>query len=229
MNALIYTLLFIVIVYLSIKYIRYRQNVKLLESVTHKHRGTPSERDLIIKLLKYGFSPSNIFHDLYIEKSPSHYSQVDAILITRVGIIVFEVKEYSGWIYGNGSHNSWTQVLAYGREKHRFYNPIMQNFGHIKALKAHVSEKSNIPFYSVIVFYGDCVFRSLEYIPENVYITHPNRLKATLIDILSRNPNVDYTNDSAFFQKLRVYTDYGGNDSIVLQHIRNVQKYSNLH
>jgi len=31
-----------------------------------------------------------------------HYSQLDIVLATRVGVVVFEVKEMSGWILGSG-------------------------------------------------------------------------------------------------------------------------------
>lgn len=58
-------------------------------------------------------------------------SQIDVVVATNVGIIVFEVKDYSGWIYGNGNQQKWTQVLSHGREKYRFYNPILQNRSHI--------------------------------------------------------------------------------------------------
>ena len=41
-----------------------------------------------------------IFHDLYVEKHKGHFSQIDLVVVTEVGIIVFEVKDYSGWIFG---------------------------------------------------------------------------------------------------------------------------------
>ena len=104
---------------------------KLLKTATKPNRGTWSERDLVLKLLKYGIPAEAIFHDLYLPKYNATFSQIDLVVVTEVGIIVFEVKDYSGWIFGNGRYSQWTQVLAYGKEKYRFYNPIMQNNKHI--------------------------------------------------------------------------------------------------
>ena len=71
----------------------------------------------------------------------------------------------SGMIFGSGNQNYWTQVLAGGREKHRFYNPILQNSGHINALKSRVRSMANIPFHSVVIFYGNCELQDIDHIP----------------------------------------------------------------
>jgi hypothetical protein len=96
---------------------------KLLQTVTKLYRGTSSERNMVLKLLKYGIPAQTIFHDLYVKYTNGKYSQIDIVVATRVGIIVFEIKDYSGWIFGKGNQTKWTQVLAYGREKHRFTIP----------------------------------------------------------------------------------------------------------
>ena len=77
-------------------------------------------------------------------------SQIDHIVILRTGIFVIETKNYSGSIYGSETSRNWTQVLAYGKVKNKFYNPIMQNKSHIYALSELLGRK-NI-FKSVIVF-----------------------------------------------------------------------------
>jgi hypothetical protein len=53
------------------------KNKKLLKSVTKTHRGTKTERDLVLKLLKFGIPSNAIFHDLYIRKNNGNFSQVD--------------------------------------------------------------------------------------------------------------------------------------------------------
>lgn len=108
-----------------------QENIDLISKVTPIFRGTQSERLLILTLLKYGINSGAIFHDLYVYKPDGKTSQIDVVVATSVGIIVFEVKDYSGWIYGKGNQQKWTQVLSYGREKYRFYNPILQNKSHI--------------------------------------------------------------------------------------------------
>ena len=74
---------------------------QLIETVTSLERGTWSERELVLLLLKNGFPAGAIFHDLYILKPNGQTSQIDLVLATKVGLIVFEVKDYSGWIFGN--------------------------------------------------------------------------------------------------------------------------------
>ena len=96
-----------------------RQNAhqrSLINSVTGLHRGTPSERELVLELLEKSYHPAAIFHDLYIQKNNGNYFQIDLILATPQGLIVFEVKDYTGWLFGNGRSTYWTQVLAFGTE-----------------------------------------------------------------------------------------------------------------
>jgi len=127
------------------------QNNRLLKTVTSPNRGTGTERDLVLTLLKSGVPKETIFHDLYLKKSNGKYCQVDVVVATSVGIIVFEIKRYSGWIFGTGYQKQWTQVLAFGLEKHRFYNPVIQNKTHIENLKRQLNQ-GNVPFFSVMYF-----------------------------------------------------------------------------
>jgi hypothetical protein len=107
--------------------LKYKRDKKLLETVTKLSRGTSTERNLVLRLLKHGIPAQTIFHDLYVKKYNGGFSQIDLVVATKVGIIVFEVKDFSGWILGKGYQTQWTKVLAYGKRKYRFYNPIMQN------------------------------------------------------------------------------------------------------
>lgn len=77
-------------------------------------------------------------------------TQIDHIVVSNYGIFVIETKNYKGWIYGDEHSQHWTQVIY--KRKEKLYNPIRQNLGHIKALKEHLKEFPNIPFYSIIVF-----------------------------------------------------------------------------
>ncbi len=56
------------------------RNRKLLKSVTKQNRGTKSERDLVLKLLKYGIPAQTIFHDLYLKKHNGNFSQIDLVV-----------------------------------------------------------------------------------------------------------------------------------------------------
>ncbi|UMY64679.1 MULTISPECIES: nuclease-related domain-containing protein [unclassified Flavobacterium] len=116
------SIVFVCLAFATIGFILYRQrqNVQAIQTVTERHRGTSSERELVLQLLRMGFRNTAIFHDLYIRNRNGTYTQIDLVLATDVGILVFEVKEYSGWIFGTGTQRNWTQVMGYGRYKYPF-------------------------------------------------------------------------------------------------------------
>lgn len=202
---------------------RAKQNRELLCSVSSPKRGTSSERRLVVKLLRLGIHPDTIFHDIYVQISPNRFSQIDIAIPTKVGIIVFEVKDYSGWIFGNGRDKYWTQILNYGKEKHRFYNPILQNNGHIEALKRAFETNPNIPYFSVIVFDGNSIIKKTSNIPENTFIIYPSHIASTIEYILTNNPPAQYGNKRDILTQLNQAKNNGNNEHIINQHIFNAQ------
>ena len=197
------------------------QNNRLLKTVTSPTRGTGTERDLVLTLLKSGIPKETIFHDLYLKMSNGKYCQVDAVVATSVGIIVFEVKQYGGWIFGTGYQKQWTQVLASGLEKRRFYNPVIQNKTHIENLKRQLNQ-GNVPFFSVIVFYGDCRFKDISSIPGGVFLIKSYQVLEVVKTIKETNKPAVYRNKAEVVRILREAADNGGNISIQKQHVKNI-------
>lgn len=221
-------IIFIIIIFGAIFFAinEWRKNMALLRSVTDINRGTWSERKLIVKLLKLGIPAITVFHDLYVEKQRKQFSQIDAVVVTRVGIIVFEVKDYSGWIFGKGYQRYWTQVLAYGKEKHRFYNPVLQNDSHIESLKKQLSGIADVPFFSVIIFYGRCTLKNISYIPDNINIGYPGDVSSIIKYILETQPTAQYNDKWAVINTLKKFVANGDNAEIVYNHIKNIHQYS---
>ena len=89
--------------------------------------------------------------NIYLPKKDGKTTEIDVLLITKKGLFVFESKNYSGYIYGNEKQRYWTQVLNKNTKK-SFFNPIMQNNGHISALKYNLTVNYDIPIKSIIVF-----------------------------------------------------------------------------
>ena len=88
-----------------------------------------------------------LLNDILI-KNQDKTTQIDHVLIGKKGIFVIETKDFSGIIKGEEYSKVWTQIIkGYSNE---FYNPIRQNYGHIKALE-NLTKKRNI-FISTIVF-----------------------------------------------------------------------------
>jgi len=195
-----------------------------LRTVTRLNRGTWSERDLILRLLKEGVSSDKIFHDLFIEKKDGTYSQIDIVVLTEVGFVVIEVKDFSGWIFGFGNNEKWVHIL--GKMKYPFYNPVFQNDGHIRNLKNKISKSDNISFYSLIVFYGNCELKKISNIPNTTFVIKSNKLIKTFNSILQNQNTLDCNNMSDSIEVLNVGVKNGGVKEIKSQHIQDLKKYS---
>ena len=195
---------------------------KLLKTATSLKRGTRTERALILKLLKHGVPAQTIFHDLLIVKENGEFSQIDVVVPTTEGIIVFEVKDYSGWIYGNGNHSHWTKVLAYGKRKYRFYNPIKQNKSHISALKQQLKQFETIPFYSIIIFYGNCELKEINYVPKGTFLVKPHRIFDVLKRIKKNNEAAPYSDKIEVLRILKQAVKNGGNLINQEKHVENI-------
>lgn len=88
-----------------------------------------------------------LLNDILI-KNQDKTTQIDHVLIGKKGIFVIETKDFSGIIKGEEYSKVWIQIIkGYSNE---FYNPIRQNYGHIKALE-NLTKRRNI-FISTIVF-----------------------------------------------------------------------------
>jgi len=224
-QPIIYVVIGILVVmalFLVVTIFRKIRDRKLLKIVTKSNRGTQSERDLVLSLLKYGIPAEMIFHDLYLEKYNKGFSQIDLVVIADVGIIVFEVKDYSGWIFGSGNQSQWTKVLAYGKQKYRFYNPITQNNRHIEELRKRFGQFENVPFYSIVVFYGNCVLKEINFVPNGTFLVKSNRVLDIMKMIIRNNESIQYVNKGEVVRILKESVINGNNKEIQNQHIERI-------
>ena len=201
-----------------------RKERELIEQVTPITRGEWSERRVVLRLLKMGINPKAIFHDLYIQKPNGEYTQIDVAVATKAGIIVFEVKDYSGWIFGNEHQKYWTQLLAYGKEKHRFYNPVMQNSGHIQAIRQCLQQNPDTPIYSVIVFFGSSEFKDVTCNANNTFIIYPRSIQQVVSEILMQ-PNANFGNKYEIMNLFTKAVQNGNNPMIVSSQINSAAYY----
>lgn len=219
-------ILVIVVVVVSVLFLIQRyQDFKLLGTVTGSHRGNRSERRLILSLLRSGRSSNAVFHDLYVPRKNGTYSQIDAVLATSIGMIVFEVKDYSGWIFGDGRYENWTQVLSYGREKYRFYNPIRQNASHVKALKERLKHLGDIPCISVVVFYGNCELKRITNLPEDTWVASASRVFEVISEIEEYYPEIRFKDKWQVVRVLDQAVSLGDQKEIRQKHRKDVAEY----
>lgn len=100
---------------------------------------------------------------------PSEYngsSQIDHIVVSRLGIFIIETKDYQGWIFGGENQTEWTQSLPGGRSKFQFQNPLRQNWGHMQSLKGIFPSVSDDMMKSIVVFTNASEYKTP--MPENV-------------------------------------------------------------
>jgi hypothetical protein len=75
-------------------------------------------------------------------------AQIDHIVVSVFGVYVIETKNYEGMILGDEFDHSWVQVTDSTTQE--LYNPMRQNYGHVKALKSLLWEGVSIT--SIVCF-----------------------------------------------------------------------------
>ena len=124
----------------------------------------------------------HLLHDVTIP-SKTGTTQIDHVIVSVYGLFVIETKNYKGWIYASAQDAQWTQV--HFRQKHRFQNPLRQNYAHVCAL----SELLGIPkdtIHGVVCFMGDAKFKTP--VPEGVFLEgrYVNHIQSFQTELFSK-------------------------------------------
>ena len=180
----------------------------------------------IFKRLKHLETENTKFlFNVYIPKEDRTTTEIDVLLICPKGIVVFESKNFSGWIFGNESSKNWTQTLPHGRgrsEKMHFLNPIIQNRGHIKHLKNFLGIEVNIK--SVIVFSDRCTLKELTLKSDDVKVINRYDVVRTVNDIFrqSNSENLNENKIAEIYDKLCPLSQV--DNYVKEQHIQNIHR-----
>lgn len=171
---------------------------------TYFNKGHMGEFKLYRRLTKIA-RKEDIFTNIYIPGKNTTHTELDLVLISDRGILLYEVKNYGGSIYGSKSDVYWTQVLSYFI-KNKFYNPIRQNYLHHKSLSNYlnVNESEIVPI-----------------------ISFTNRSKLRRIDVDHRH-YVLQTNDTVAFTKKILRDGPVLFDQAALNQMRHVLKEASL-
>ncbi len=135
-------------------------------------RGKKGELSVRMWLKLLSSDQYKIINDLLIS-SHGHTSQIDHVVVSEYGIFVIETKNYSGWIYGSANSDQWTQNI-YG-DKYQLYNPILQNQGHIRALRNLLKDIPSGFFISIVAFSRNATLKN-QYLNNVVYWNQINDL-----------------------------------------------------
>jgi len=124
--------------------------------------------------------------DIEIPDGVEDIVHLDCLLLTRAGLLVIDIKDYAGLIFGGESIDVWTQVLE--SRSYKFDNPLFQNQERVMAVK---SLALGVPVSGLVLFTGDGEFPKGK--PEGVctpesltddmkYINEYNELSSSIVD-----------------------------------------------
>ena len=224
----------ILILWLIKSYYEYKQSTYY--AITHNSylsvnfdKGKYGEYLTYKKLKKYENTGAKFLFNAYIPKGNDGTTEIDVMMICSKGILVFESKNYSGWIYGNEDQRNWYQTIRVSKRKTRkehFYNPIMQNQTHIKHLKELVGE--NILMKSIITFSNRCTLKSVKVKSDDIKVINRRYVKKVVKKIYSQAREQVLTTDQVkeIYDKIYPYTQVS--EAVKVQHIADIQKNNEL-
>jgi|GEM_PF-1273271 len=160
---------------------------------------------LTLQILERLMGNNKILMNVYIPKADGSTTEIDLLMINKTGIYVFESKNYSGWIFGNEKNRNWTTSLR-GGTKIQFLSPVVQNNGHIRALRNVLGETRNI-YYSYIVFSERCELKRVSVTVPDIFVLKRNMLFSALQKDMSNRPEIlTDTQIAAFYEALQKYS-----------------------
>jgi len=185
-------------------------------------KGLNGEYSLYQYLQQFESMGCKFLFNLYVPRNNGKTSEIDVVMFHPKGLFVIESKNYSGWIFGNESNKQWTQTLPVARRrshKERFYNPIMQNATHIRAIRKYIDD--TIPIYSVIAFSDNCTLKDVT-VKSNVIVTYYSDLLREIKYKLSEINNYSMTPEllDKTYQKLLQFAN--ADDYTKFEHISHM-------
>lgn len=201
--AIIVVIAIILIIVISVKSRRHREN-----------KGEQGERLVAEVLGKTVKGKQYVINDILFENQSEQSCQIDHVYINKHGIWVIETKNYSGIIYGQENWHEWTQVLAGGHTKNKFYNPIRQNTTHINRLSKYLEVKDI--FNCAVVFLSNADISNIE--SDKVYSID------TLQSIKTKSTDIHLTAEQMEYYYKKLLELKKSNTVNIKQHVKNIHK-----
>ncbi|MBD8033163.1 NERD domain-containing protein [Solibacillus merdavium] len=175
----------------------------------------------IRKLLDKLSEETTVYNDLYVPKKNGEMTQVDHVLLSTYGLFVIETKNYTGWIFGDENQRNWTQTIY--NKKSRFYNPVMQNNTHVKALQHYLNME--VPIHSIIVFSNAATFKFKEPF-QTAHVIQTKHLKRTIEQFKTKEISSEQLSRISQLLKALVPETKQQKNEIKKQHLEHVKKIS---
>lgn len=116
-----------------------------------ERKGADGERKVAAEIARIGLDG---MHDVYL-RSARGTTQIDHIVKVGNAIVVIETKAWNGFIYGDVTEKKWRQSFR-RRQSKSYLNPIVQNAGHVKAVRNIVGDVADVR--SLVVMAGGATF-----------------------------------------------------------------------
>ncbi|WP_108775145.1 nuclease-related domain-containing protein [Lactimicrobium massiliense] len=184
-----------------------------------KDQGSSGERIIYRTLVDQIHVPeSQILRNVYVPTVDGKTSEIDLLVVSKKGLLVFECKNYAGNIYGDASRKKWIQYL--GKKKSFFYNPFMQNRTHVKHLKKYLEQYGDIPAIPMVTTITRGTWKVKNYGPEDYLLGYNCHLK----DVLARTPDSELMAQhfKAILAKLQPLSR--PDESVKKEHIEKIRK-----
>ncbi|MBD8071577.1 NERD domain-containing protein [Bacillus sp. PS06] len=141
-------------------------------------KGLIGETKVSMMLAKLDKEKYSVKNDFMLYTKGRKTSQIDHVIISVYGIFVIETKNYKGWIFGSERNKYWTQTIY--KKKSNFYNPIHQNYGHIKAIQGFLENEDDAIFHSIIAFSPSATIKEMDVKSSNVQVVYTTDLLKTI-------------------------------------------------
>jgi len=192
--------------------------------------GADFEKIIEFKLSRLEKAGGLVLSNCYFRLNGQATTEIDHILIFRSGVYVIECKDYSGWIFGTGKNENWTQTLPPNRRdgesvKNSFYNPIKQNANHIRIVRNKLHCNRTIPFHNIIVFDDNCTLKRIDNTC-GAYVINACRLYET-INAIDQKVGSELTMSDVQDIYIHLKGDSESDDSVKAEHILYVNRIKN--
>ena len=181
--------------------------------------GKSGEQIIYRTLIDQIHVPENqVLRNVYVPTADGKTSEIDLLVVSKKGLLVFECKNYAGNVYGDAQRNKWIQYL--GKKKSFFYNPFMQNRSHVKHLKKYLEVYGDIPMIPMVATITRGNWKVKNYGPEDYLLGYNSHLK----EILAKTPNSELMAQhfKAIMAKLQPLSR--PDDTVRQEHIEQIKK-----
>lgn len=135
MGSVFFIIFSILVLGLGCLYLKTEYYAKQLAKYSSEEAKKGAEFELeVVEEIKRQHPNAKVLHNLILPTKYGKTTEVDVLVLTNKGFFVLECKNYNGFVVGKPNTKKWT-IFYHKKFKKTFYSPIVQNRGHVFALR----------------------------------------------------------------------------------------------